>query len=195
ADARAAAHAPVRRTAASQDAAEARSFAQKLAALSPQEQERAVTDLVRTRVAAVLGHSETESVDADRAFRELGFDSLTAVELRNRLTAATGLTLPATLVFSHPTPLALARHLLDQLGTARGAEAPGLRELAALEAVLADAAPDGEGRDTVTKRLEALLWKWRAIGEAEAGVLDGEALESVTDDEIFALIDKELGAS
>ncbi|RST05649.1 acyltransferase domain-containing protein [Streptomyces sp. WAC07149] len=185
---------PVRRTAASQDAAEAESFAQRLAALSPQEQERTVTDLVRTRVAAVLGHPETESVEAERAFRELGFDSLTAVELRNRLTAATGLSLPATLVFSHPTPLALARHLLDRLGTARGAQAPGLRELAALEAVLADADPDGDARDTVAKRLEALLWKWRAT-ETEADVLDDEALAAVTDDEIFALIDKELGAS
>ncbi|MCX5381020.1 acyltransferase domain-containing protein [Streptomyces sp. NBC_00091] len=185
---------PVRRTAASQDAAEAESFAQRLAALSPQEQERTVTDLVRTRVAAVLGHPETESVEAERAFRELGFDSLTAVELRNRLTAATGLSLPATLVFSHPTPLALARHLLDQLGTARGAQAPGLRELAALEAVLADADPDSAVRDSVAKRLEALLWKWRGT-ETEADVLDDDALASVTDDEIFALIDKELGAS
>ncbi|MFD8024932.1 type I polyketide synthase [Streptomyces lavendulae] len=185
---------PVRRTAAPQDAAEADTFAQRLAALSPQEQERTVTDLVRTRVAAVLGHQETESVEAERAFRELGFDSLTAVELRNRLTAATGLSLPATLVFSHPTPLALARHLLDQLGTTRGAQAPGLRELAALEAVLGDAAPDGAARDTVTKRLEALLWKWRAT-ETEADVLDDDALAAVTDDEIFALIDKELGAS
>ncbi|MFI5952119.1 type I polyketide synthase, partial [Micromonospora chalcea] len=84
---------------------------QHLLTLPRAEQDRHLTELVRTHTAAVLGHSGTELVKANRAFKELGFDSLTAVELRNRLGAATGLTLPTTLVFDYPNPAALADHL------------------------------------------------------------------------------------
>ncbi|CAM5723649.1 hypothetical protein SBADM41S_03739 [Streptomyces badius] len=99
-------------------------FAERLAGLPDGERHTAVAALVRAHTAAVLDYAWAEEIDADLEFHRLGFDSLTAIELRNALDSATGLRLPATLIFDHPTPTALAAHLLDALtGTGTGATA------------------------------------------------------------------------
>ncbi|MFD4974449.1 SDR family NAD(P)-dependent oxidoreductase, partial [Streptomyces sp. NPDC058424] len=107
---------PVRRTAATGAAEGADAgLVQRLARLDREQRHEVLLDLVRASAALVLGHAAGSDIDADRAFRDLGFDSLTAVELRNRLRTATGLRLSATMVFDHPTLSALADHLLTEL--------------------------------------------------------------------------------
>ncbi|MEU7688624.1 type I polyketide synthase, partial [Streptomyces spectabilis] len=107
--------APQRRTAAAAGKQEGSALAQRVAALPEADREEEVLTLVRGHAAAVLGYPSADAIAPDRAFREVGFDSLTAVELRNRLTAATGLRLPATLAFDYPAATVLARHILEEL--------------------------------------------------------------------------------
>ncbi|MEU4303831.1 beta-ketoacyl synthase N-terminal-like domain-containing protein, partial [Kitasatospora aureofaciens] len=119
-------------TAAPQESGSA--FRQRLAALPAAERDRVLVALVLDQVAAVLGHATAESVQPTKAFKETGFDSLTAVELRNRMNAATGLRLPATLIFDYPTPLALADHLRAELFADEEAPDPAERPRAAATA-------------------------------------------------------------
>ncbi|MFC3965746.1 type I polyketide synthase, partial [Nocardia jiangsuensis] len=91
-------------------------FGARLARLAPAERHRIVTELVTGHVAGVLGHADPAGITIGRPLRELGFDSLSAIDLRNRLGAATGLRLPATLIFDYPTPERITGHILDQLG-------------------------------------------------------------------------------
>ncbi|WP_453089282.1 SDR family NAD(P)-dependent oxidoreductase, partial [Streptomyces prasinus] len=108
---------------AERDPGTASATVDRLAALTPKERRRELAELVRGHVAAVLGHRDAEALDPRRAFTDLGFDSLTAVELRDRLAGTTGLALPATVVFDHPSPDALAGHLDDLVRGADGDEA------------------------------------------------------------------------
>ncbi|WP_032769966.1 type I polyketide synthase, partial [Streptomyces sp. CNS654] len=170
----------------------------RLEAMSEPEREAELVRLVRTHAAAVLGHPVDE-VGADRVFRELGFDSLTAVELRNRLTRATGLRLPAGLAFDHPTAAAAATFLHTELRFgSEAADASGaslLAELDKLETAMAGKEPDNLTRTRVTMRLQAFLAKW-SDGRAETEQADvSQKLESASDDEIFDFINQELGRS
>ncbi|WP_324790384.1 type I polyketide synthase [Streptomyces sp. H51] len=170
---------------------------QKLAELSPTEQDRMLADLVCEHAAAVLGHASAAAVDAERPFKDLGFDSLTAVGLRNGLGAATGLTLPATVVFDYPTPAALAgylrEHLLGDPGQQEATAATVHSGLDRIETDLLSLALGQDERRNLTRRLESLLARWKEVQPTEDGESVGEQLDAASDDEIFAFIHREFG--
>ncbi|MEU7598961.1 SDR family NAD(P)-dependent oxidoreductase, partial [Streptomyces sp. NPDC039022] len=167
-------------------------LARQLATLSPTEQDRLLITLVQTEAAAVLGHPSPESVQAERAFSDLGADSLTAVELRDRLGRATGLRLPSTLLFDYPTTAALAGHLRDRLTEESSPARPVLAELDRLEEMLT-AVPGGGDAAQITNRLEIVLSRWKQTQAQNAETEVAEKLESSSDDEVFDFIGKELG--
>ncbi|RSS58324.1 acyltransferase domain-containing protein, partial [Streptomyces sp. WAC07061] len=114
--------------------ADAGALGARLGALPAADREQAVLDLLRTDIAAVLRHDDARDIDLRETFHELGFDSWTAVELRDGLSRSTGLALPSSLLFDHPTPVALARHLTERaLGRTAG-PAAATRHTAAADA-------------------------------------------------------------
>ncbi|MFY1684169.1 SDR family NAD(P)-dependent oxidoreductase [Micromonospora sp. WMMD730] len=189
--------APARRAAAGAagPVAGEKPLADRLAGLSPDDADRTVTELVRARAAEVLGHDRPHLLDVDKGFLELGFDSLAAVEFRNSLGAATGLRLPATLIYDHPSPAAVARFVRSELaGDLPGA--PSLEaELARWETLLDGTVPDEAERGRITVRLQALMSRWNAAYGAAEVTSDARDLTSVTADELFDILDDELEAS
>ncbi|MGV9317281.1 SDR family NAD(P)-dependent oxidoreductase, partial [Streptomyces sp. NPDC003691] len=185
-------------------AADGPSLSERLAGLTEAEADDVVLELIREQVAVVLGHRGPEAVVADEAFKDLGFDSLTAVELRNRLTAATGLPLASTLVFDHPTPQVLAGHVRSRLaeaearagaapGTQTGTGTPVLAEIDGLARTLSALSPDGtDDPEGVEARLRELLrdWQERTRPAERAG-----DLTAASDDDLFEALDHEFGTA
>ncbi|MGW2231731.1 SDR family NAD(P)-dependent oxidoreductase, partial [Streptomyces formicae] len=167
-----------------------RSFADRLAALPADERERTLLTLVREEVAGVLGHADVRTVDPQQGLQDMGLDSLTAVELRNRLGAATGLRLPTTLVFDYPTAAGLAAHLGERLlPDEQGPAVTVAAEIDRLAAALASGPSGPEEHAEVGARLAELLRSWQSGGAAD------DDLSSATDDELFDALDEELGMS
>jgi acyl carrier protein len=170
-------------------------LAAQLAGLPRGEQDRMLVQAVRTEAASVLGHPSLEAVQAGMPFRDLGLDSLTAVELRDRLAAVTGLRLPATLVFDYPTPATLAEYLWAAQFKDEAAPVPLAEEFDRLESLLSEITPDDDTFELVNARLQGFLAKWGGSGiQAKSNAL-AKKIESSTDDEIFELIHKEFGRS
>jgi len=171
--------APARRTAPAVDERPGgTALPERLAGLPDAEAIAVLLELVCKHVAAVLGHAGAETIDPDRQFKDLGFDSLSGVELRNRLRTDTGLDLPATLVFDYPTPEALADYLHQSLR--RDAPDPTDEALDLLEASLAEP-PDEAARERIVARLRALVSRLTPDTKPD--------LATASDDELFDLVE------
>ncbi|SDY87933.1 pimaricinolide synthase PimS1 [Amycolatopsis xylanica] len=163
---------------------------QKLAGLTGEERDQAILDVLRGHIAAVLGHDNPDAIETDRGFLDMGFDSLTALELRNRLGTVTGKRIPATLIFDYPDAASVASYLATQL-IDDTASTPLESDLAKLESALASTTPTSEEHHAqITARLKALAAKW-----AESLPTPQEPAADITEasaDDLFAILDSEL---
>ncbi|WP_455713848.1 type I polyketide synthase [Streptomyces vinaceus] len=156
------------------------------------EQTRALLDLVRGKVAALLGYGSPAELEPTRAFEDLGFDSVAAVELRARLSEATGANLPSTMVFDYATPAALAAFLRTELfPDGDGGPADVLTELDRFEELAASLDIEQIRSSRITSRLQALVGRLTDL--QGTGEMVRDQLESASADDVFAFIDRELG--
>ncbi|GLW58982.1 type I polyketide synthase [Kitasatospora phosalacinea] len=172
------------------------SLAERLTGRSAPERARIVLGLVREQAAAVLGHDGAGAVEPGRTFKDLGFDSVSAVDFRNRLSAASGVKLPATVVFDHANPRALAEFLEAELADlAPGGAAAVAAELDRLEALIDGLAPEEADRARIGPRLQALAARLNGARGAAPGPELAHVLESASAEDLFNLLDQELGSS
>jgi polyene macrolide polyketide synthase len=167
----------------------------RLGGLGEDERREVLLDLTRSNAAAVLGHADSEAITAGRQFQDLGFDSLTAVEFRNKMNSVTGLRLPATLLFDYPTPTELVDYVAGELVLdAATGPASILDELDRLAKTLTGmTSVDPKVHKQVAGRLEVLRAKWASSGDEPVAQEDFD-FDSASDDEVFALLDDQLSS-
>jgi polyketide synthase 12 len=191
----------VRRPAAATAATRPRDLAAQLAGLDAAERQSILLEIVRTQAATALGHADIGAVRPESNFKDMGFDSLTAVELRNRLSTVTGLRLSPAMVFDYPDPPSLVGYLDSQLSREIPATPAAvafdsvLEEIAKLEGMLTALRGNGLEPKAVEARLEALLGSWIAAHRRQDGGTVAERLEVATADQVLEFIDSELGVS
>ncbi|MFY9920653.1 MAG: type I polyketide synthase, partial [Mycobacterium sp.] len=165
----------------------------RLNELTPAAAHQLLTDLVTEHLTAVLGHPDPTTINPNDTFADLGFDSLTAIELRNRLSTATALTLTPTIIFDHPTPTTLAKHLHTEMTKATERNGAGADRfdamIGALEDVVANSRWDDTQKARAAARIERVLASVQADSQREA---DDSDIESASDSELFRIIDQEL---
>jgi hypothetical protein len=192
---------PLLRDLAAGGGASAEELRDQLRELDDTGRRKLISEVVRGAAAAVLGRGGARTIDPAREFRVIGFDSLTSGELRNRLTTATGLSLPATLVFDYPTPAVLIEHVTTELMKAIGeaveeepdAGSAVLGDLARVESVLTTGDLDDVTKAGVSGRLRALLALVSDGGAENEKAGMAEKLNTASASDLLAFIDNELG--
>jgi acyl carrier protein len=171
---------------------ESGALARRLATAPAQEHERILLDAVRVHAASVLGYASSQAIEPAQPFKELGFDSLASIELRNRLSQASGASLPATLIFDYPTPTALAAYLLEKI--APDGARPKVAfdaELDRLERLFATASTE-DVDSKIRSRLQAILAGLDREGERFEEATVTEKMRSASAEEVFDFIETEL---
>ncbi|WP_394829191.1 type I polyketide synthase [Pendulispora albinea] len=184
--------------AASGASGDASSLVSRIVALPPDKRERALLDVVRANVAAVLGIASPGAIEPHRPIQELGLDSIMALGVRNRLSAATGLRLKTTLLFDHPTAASVAKLLLERLLADKGSEtgltgAGTAADLDRVERTLSALHANEAMRKAVTLRLQTLLRTWTSQDDAPHDATFTEKVDAASIDELLLLLDRKLG--
>jgi NAD(P)-dependent dehydrogenase (short-subunit alcohol dehydrogenase family)/acyl carrier protein len=169
-------------------------LARRLMSKPESERGRLALDMVRAEISVVLGHTSLEDIDALRPFSELGFDSLTAVELRNRLGTASGLQLPATVVFDYPTPSALSDFLVSEIAasteeTADGGEQDSQAEVRDFREAVASIPLDRLKEAGVMATLERLT----GLADPTQPALGDDSIDQIDEMDVESLLELTLG--